>query len=158
MHNYYHLRHKTICIAFAYFDHTIGLVGENLRKLHFIDSLRDGGNCEVLVVGDFNMIPADWTEDVLDRMGMTLIVPDVPYTCKTTTEKSLIDYLLISRNLAPFIKNLRTVGSPHDTEKVPWSPHCGLMFELHAIADSISVLELNRPKTDKDATGPHQEG
>ena len=41
-------------IAFTYLDHSIGLAGANLDKLHRINLLRDGGRRKVIVCGDFN--------------------------------------------------------------------------------------------------------
>ena len=46
-----------IIIAFAYFDHTIGMKGPNLDKFQKICQIRDRGNKKLIVVADFNMTP-----------------------------------------------------------------------------------------------------
>ena len=44
-----------IVLVFAYFEHSIGLTGSNLEKMHCLNDLTDGGRRKLIVAGDFNM-------------------------------------------------------------------------------------------------------
>lgn len=90
------------------------------------------------------MIPAEWTEDGLDKFDMTLVVLDVKYPCKNKYETSFIDYVLVSRSLAPFIRNITTVGGS-GVDKVPWSPHYGIHFEIVVEVDSSLISGISKP-------------
>ena len=144
IYKYFRTKGKTICMAFAYFEHSIGMKDGNIEKVKQIERLRDNGNCEVIVAGDFNMKPQEWNDDILDKLDMQIIAPNAAFTCTNNSENSLIDYVLVSRSIAPMIKELRTVGGD-DQEKVPWAPHLGIQFELHAEADTLWSREQIKP-------------
>ena len=54
-----------IVLAFAYLEHSIGMTGRNLSKIHKLHELTDGGRRKLIAVGDWNMHP-----DVLSQYGM----------------------------------------------------------------------------------------
>ena len=45
-----------IVLAFVYMDHSIGMTGENLCKMHKLNELTDGGRRKLIVVGDFILL------------------------------------------------------------------------------------------------------
>ena len=112
IYKYVRMRGKTICIAFVYFDHTIGLVGRNLEKLNKLTELRDSGRVGIIAAGDYNMKAEDWNSDILSKLDFTIIQPKTDMTCRTTAENggSVIDYILASTSIVPLIKNVGTVG------------------------------------------------
>ena len=103
---------------------------------------------DTLVVGDFNMKTKEWSDEVLNRVGMQIMTANSKYTCKNTTNEnggSVIDYVLASRSIAPLIKNITTVGG-EDGHKVPWSPHVGISLEAQGTAASLWTREQRKPK------------
>ena len=82
---HFRIRGKDLCVAFDYFDHSVGIRGTNKDKVEKIYKLSNGGKNHVLVLGDFNAIPAEWSDELLDRLGMQLITPQVEFTCKIVT-------------------------------------------------------------------------
>ena len=145
VHKYFRVHGKDICLAFVYFDHSTGFNGNNLRKLEKINKLKEGGHMHVVVCGDFNAIPAEWSEDILDRLDMQIIAPKVDYTCRNIQGKSLLDYLLVSRSIAGLIQNVTTIGG-QDEHEVPWSPHCGIHFEIKSEPEALWTRQIRRPK------------
>ena len=108
----------------------------------------------MIIAGDFNMDPSEWSEDTLDKMNFDIIKPNTTHTCRTTADggTSFLDYLLVSRGIAPMVHNVSTIGGD-DGQPVPWSPHVGISFEVHATAETTWHQAQIRPKNiplDKD--------
>ena len=58
-----------IVLAFAYLEHSIGMTGCNLVKLHKLHELTDEGRTKLIAVGDWNMHP-----DILRQSGMLELI------------------------------------------------------------------------------------
>ena len=65
---------------------------------------------------------------------------------------ALLDFMIISRKLKPYLKSFRTVT------EVPWSPHDGLEVELHAIPQLFMVTRVRMPKTLHGLEGANGQG
>ena len=148
IYKYFRIKGKTLCICFVYFDCGVGLAGKNLDKLQKIEEIKDKNHMDTLVIGDFNMQPKDWNEEVLNRMDMQIMTADSKYTCRNSFNAeggSIIDYVLVSRSIAALIKNISTVGG-EDGQQVPWSPHVGISLEVHGDAAALWTREQRKPK------------
>ena len=44
----------------CYFEHSVGLAGENLKKFQDLIALTDRNRRKMIIAGDFNMTPEDW--------------------------------------------------------------------------------------------------
>lgn len=75
IHKYFRIQGKDICVVFEYFNRSTGFKDENLIKIDEIARLTDGGRVSLVVCGDWNVIPAEWSPEVLDRLNMQIIAP-----------------------------------------------------------------------------------
>ena len=62
VYKYLRFRGCTCCIIFAYFEHSVGLVGANLEMCNKIDAIRDGGRIKIIVTVDFNVMLEEWNK------------------------------------------------------------------------------------------------
>ena len=144
-----------IVIAFAYFDHSIGMKGPNLVKFQRICQIRDMGKKKLIVAADFNMTPQKMEESgMLSTVGLSIVTAGKEPTCKHSTGHSLIDYLLVDTSIVSLIRNIKLV------EAKPWSTHAGIEFDINCRPAPISTLQLVRPKPipyEKDDKGNLQQ-
>ena len=139
-----------LVIATVYLDHSIGNSGVNLDKLMRASTLTDDGKRFLIIAGDFNMEPNEWGQALLDTMGLGIVKAGNDGTCKTSTGRRQLDYLLVSLNLIPFISNMKVVTD------VPWQPHAAITFEVDRRPEKVHYQALRKPKPlpyDKDENG-----
>ena len=130
-----------IVIAFAYFDHSIGMTGANLSKFQTICQIRDRGKRKLIVAADFNMTPQRMQESgLLEEAGLTIITAGDDSTCKTSTGWSQIDYLLVDTNIVSLISEVKLVMDK------PWNTHAGIEFDINCRPATISTTQLVKPK------------
>ena len=81
-----------IVLAFTYLEHTIGMTGGNLSKMHRLHELTDGGRRKLIAVGDWNMHPDILNQSgMLELLGLTIVTAGSDNTCKTSSGSSLLD-------------------------------------------------------------------
>ena len=96
-----------IVIGAIYFDHTIKLAGPNLHKFKRAVHLTDNGRRMLVLPGDFNMEPDEWDQQLLQDAGLQILTAGNEKTCKTSHGSKQNDYIIVSIDLVPFIKNLK---------------------------------------------------
>ena len=84
-------------------------------------------------------------EDLLDRLDLDIYYPQVEYTCKNDSGKSLIDYVLVTRNIMGMVKNIKVIGGDAG-DRLPFAPHYAIHFELHAEASTTWQRRMVKPK------------
>ena len=130
-----------IVIAFAYFDHSIGMTGANLKKFQTICQIRDRGKKKLIVAADFNMTPQRMKESgMLIDVDLTIITAGESDTCKPSTGGSQRDYLLVDASTVGLISELKLVAAK------PWSTHAGIEFDINCRPATISTTQLAKPK------------
>ena len=99
VYKYFRLKGCTCCIIFAYFEHSVGLVGANLDMCNKIDAIRDGGRIKIMVAADFNVKPEAWNaSQILGRLDVQVILPQ---NTQATCRAFMLDYLVVSGSIAP---------------------------------------------------------
>ena len=93
-----------------------------------------------IVVGDWNMEPSTLrTSPWLTHLGLKIVVPeDAEATCRSG-QRRLLDYAVVSEDLAPYVN----VRADFD---VPWDPHAGLRISMPMRPRSYMVPKLRIPK------------
>ena len=80
---------------------TIGLSGVNLQRLHTIVQYLEAMNTLFIIFADWNFTPDEIPVKLLDRLRDTIIVPsNTEGTCRLGQFR-MLDYLVVSRALAP---------------------------------------------------------
>ena len=103
-------------MAMIYVEHSIGLTGANLDKIHKAAQLTDDGRRLIVIAGDFNIEPEEWGQTILDTMGVGIVTAGKEKTCKTNGDSKQYDYLLVSTDLIPYIGDVKLEAD------VPWGP------------------------------------
>ena len=136
------IRGHSVILAFAYFQCGCGFEGSNAFILHTIARLTDHGRKNLILAADFNMSPDDWSEGGwLEALQLTVITPPGQGTCRIESGYSMLDYLLVSKDIAALIHDVATVSD------APWSPHLGISFRINARPHAVRTMQLQRPSS-----------
>ena len=128
---------KTDVIAIgAYCRH-----GEFARTLKQVAEITRNGAQHFSLLADFNVAPKDIIEsDLLETLDAVVVTPSGGSITCHQGRGSLIDFMIISRKLEPYIKAFEIVTD------VPWSPHDGLLLRLDADCKTVRVRSFRKPK------------
>ena len=107
------LGNSEVIVLGAYFTCGLGLRGQNLDLLSEIEYVTRTGRSPFILGADFNMTPDEWEAELADwmkKMKVSVVLPsNSSYTCKGTKTKegSLIDFFLVSHEIAPWVKKVQ---------------------------------------------------
>ncbi|CAK0823814.1 unnamed protein product, partial [Prorocentrum cordatum] len=135
------LKGQEIAVITAYLTASIGFTGENIRKMkHFLQLARSLGNTPWIICGDFNNAPQELEATPwLRLLGAAIVVPQhVSHTCGSGSGR-MIDYALAPPVFRPLLKAVR---AQHD---VPWSSHIGIVIEILAKPNMITIRKPMLP-------------
>ena len=94
----------------------------------------------MLLMGDWQNTPEQMRESPWpQRLGVKIVAPDVPFTCKQGKGR-VIDYFMVSSVLESSARN------PRAWTNVPWGPHLGISLELAVEAETLFATKLVAPK------------
>ena len=111
--------HLVIC--FVYFDANVGLSHENMNKFQRCIACKERTGAKLIIAGDFNMTPQDFTKSgIFNVHDMRIIDTGGTGTCKHSTGRSNIDYIIADNDLAALVDQVEIVAD------VPWQPHTGI--------------------------------
>lgn len=130
-----------LIVASAYFEDGVGLQGSNLKKIHRLEELRGGGHNHLIVLGDFNVKPAEWhCTHYLNLLNCSIVTAGDEGTCKTRSGYSLIDYALVDNDIRGLVESFEQVG------EVPWKPHVGLIMKINRRPEQIMTTQIIKTK------------
>ena len=112
-----------LCIT-IYLLPSIGLTGINLERMQQWAVWIKSFSGPWLMMGDFNNEPIDlqcsyWMHYI---QGVVKVPVDAELTC-SSGQGRILDFVIVSKSLEPWITDIRTVN-------VPWKPHLALSFPL----------------------------
>ena len=115
--------------------------GDVHSLLTAVASRTRNGKQAFLLIADFNRPPdqlvgIEW----LERLDAEVVTADGAEATCHIGRGSLIDYVICSKRIRPYIKTLRLL------RPVPWGPHDGLELELLRDARAVMVRSLRRPR------------
>ena len=132
----------SLTVVGIYLDASIGLVGQNLVKLHTLAKLLSMVRGPWIVIGDWNATPQELAQIGWLQIngGKILTASNRSYTC-TLGQGRMIDYAVISGSAEYLIKEVKA----DDTG--PWKAHYGIsvIIDLSAEATQCRMLVLPRP-------------
>ena len=115
-----------------------------MRKLMALLAVTKALRLPWVVIGDFNVQPAEWTKTKwLGELGGRLILPtNARYTCNAgSASASLLDYGIMAESFAAYFCGLEVVRN------LPWGPHMGLHLRVLARPASVHVRAALTPKS-----------
>ena len=138
---YWHVRGMPFVLLVAYMDPSVGSHGSNTGKYEYLLSIVRALGVPWMIYADWNLTP----EQMVDSgwlqwfKGKLRVPEDMSFTC-TIRPRRMIDYLMVSEEMDPFVKVLR---QEHST---PWKPHLGLRVTIDKAAADMLVLKAVRPR------------
>ena len=143
---------RTLLIS-TYFRHTIGLKDDNLTLLEQIGAATSLWAGPSIVGGDFNTTPATLAASGVDiSMRAKIFAPAHPMgTCRKPTSNRVIDFFLVSNDIADGVESVETVElsgmSPHVPVKMAFLPKLASLCTRH--------LRKPQPLPTTPTVGPH---
>ena len=145
----------------AYFIHTIGPVGPNLKRLTAIATFLINTGLPFIVAADWNMVPKQLLgSGFLDLVsGDIRACENVEYTCNSGRN---IDYIVVKRSFSSAVRSVRT------SSITPWEAHKGLEIEVSerplkthdvcmvepvSMVDELSVMKTKDERPALDTVG-----
>jgi len=130
----------TFTIICVYLTASIGLKGENIRKLAMLGSFVNTLRGPWLAIGDWNLLHTVLTRsNWIDEVKACVRVPeDTSYTCRRGSGR-MIDYAVMSRDAVPFIEI-----SSDDTGD--FKDHFGLKVKINMSPEVALCRSLALPK------------
>eukprot|EP00959_Pyramimonas_sp_CCMP1952_P188559 3943356-Pyramimonas_sp.AAC.1 len=95
----------TIAVGVCYFISCLGVAGENLSKMRGIAGFVRALGIPWMLVGDFNIeVETMWLSGYPQSVHARVLAPvGVDFTCSQGSG-AMIDYALVSEDLAPFVQ------------------------------------------------------
>ncbi|MCP3971765.1 MAG: hypothetical protein GY717_15875 [Rhodobacteraceae bacterium] len=127
--------------------------GIDFDVLGAVSSLTKNGALPFILVADFNAPPSELSATAWpDAVGASVVVPDAEATCLAAARGSMLDYVVVSDTVRPYLTWARADWA------VPWAPHSAVRLRLRRQAKSVKVwrpvrpCRLPRPLDDIDAS------
>ncbi|CAK0800414.1 unnamed protein product, partial [Prorocentrum cordatum] len=114
---------QQIVLVQIYLDHGIGVKGRNLRKLRALGGFLSAQAAPWIAFGDWNVEPND-LDDWLEKVVGTQLLPENVEVTSFAGEGRLYDFAVCAKDLAPFIRSVRSVM---DGE---WKAHAALQINI----------------------------
>ena len=123
----------------AYLIHTIGVTGENLRRLRSIATCAMQLQLPFIIAADWNMTPAQLcASGYVSSLGADVrVVEGLDYTCNTGRN---LDYIIVSKEFSSAVRSVKP------SQNTPWRTHRGLEIEVSKRPREIHVRKLCVPK------------